>query len=223
MGKPAKNSRQSEADASLARAEAMLFKPPAQPAPTSKRDPKQEAQAREEARRESRAQAAAERSQALAVGVSTSDVPSGTDLTTVCGRISLKKSIQTIARELGCGAGKLAAWLLHPDHVETYNAGLRGFAHNCATEIIEIADDLTIDAADKRVMIETREWAAKTMGREFYGDKVQVQTDVRVQHVVDSSALDPEQRDELRRILRLAIEQARDQGRVIEHDAGWEE
>lgn len=148
--------------------------PQAPPAPKwerIKRDPKQEAQAREEGRRESRQQAATERTQALALGVSDADVPPGTDLVAVCGRISLKKSIPTIARELGCGADKLAAWLLHPDRVKTYNAGLRGFAHNCATEIIEIADDLTLDPMDKRVMIETREWAAKTMGREFYADK----------------------------------------------------
>lgn len=189
-----------------------------EPSGARKRDPKQEAAGREEARTESRRALAQERAQRLAEGQTDADVPAGTDVAWVAGQIACKRSIPTIAREIGCGADKLAAWLLHPDRRETYNAGLLGFAHNCATETIEIADDLTLDAVDKKVMIDARWAAAKTMGREFYADRVQIEAEVRHRHTVDSSALTIGQRDQLRGILRAAIDQAQ----AIEHESGEE-
>lgn len=49
-----------------------------------------------------------------------------------------------------------------------------------------------------------------------FGPKAQIDTSVRVRHTVDSNALTSEQREELRRMLHTAIEQAE----AIEHDSG---
>lgn len=196
--------------------------PGSQPARSIKRDPKQEAAARAEADQEARnalaAVLAAERRARLTAG-SRGEI-TATDGELIFTRLSTGHSVETIAAELKIAADILSAWILNPDRDERRRNAFMACAHHWGTKIAETACDLRIPALERRVMIEGMQWAAAKLGREFFGDKVQVQADVRVQHVVDSSALDPEQRDELRRILRLAIEQARDQGRVIEHQSG---
>lgn len=69
-----------------------------------------------------------------------------------------------------------------------------------ADECIEIADDPTIDAAEKRVRIDTRirligKWSKR------YSDKLTVENNTTVTHKYDLDRLSDERLDELERIL----------------------
>lgn len=144
--------------------------------PTSKRDPKQEAAGRAEADQEARnalaAVLAAERRARLTAGSRDAITD---DASLICGRIACGASIKTVAGELSVAADVLAAWLLHPDRVEQYRTALLAAGHMFATEAVEIADDIRLPAPDRKVMVDARWQAARTMGRDWYADKVQVE------------------------------------------------
>lgn len=155
--------------------------PQATPAPKwerIKRDPKQEAQAREEAEQEARDKLAAllrsERALALTVG---SRGPITADPELVFAQFACGASIETVAGELGVASDVLAAWALHPDRAEQFQRAMLFCGHYWGTKIVEVANDLRVLPADRRVQVEAMQWAAAKMGREFYADRLQAQPD----------------------------------------------
>lgn len=91
----------------------------------------------------------------------------------------------------------------HPEFDNLSSRGKAEGTHALADECLEIADDMTIDPANKRLMIDTRIRLIGKWNSRAYGDKVDVtQTaTVAVTHTLDVSSLSMDELDALEKAL----------------------
>lgn len=162
---------------------------------------------------------------------------------TICTRLVEGQSLREICRDPEMpNASTVFVWLgKYPDFAEQYARAREAQAEALFDDILEICDDSTNDWVDRqtesgetirvvdhehinrsKLRVDARKWMASKLAPKKYADKVELQAEVKHLHVVDSSSLTYDQRDQLRDILHAAIEQARDQGSVIEHQSGEE-
>jgi hypothetical protein len=70
----------------------------------------------------------------------------------------------------------ISKWLNEkPDFVTQYARAREDQAEAHADRIIEIADDKTIDANHKRIMVDARKWVASKLKPKRYGDKLDLE------------------------------------------------
>lgn len=64
----------------------------------------------------------------------------------------------------------------------TYTRARVAQAHSMAEDTVKLADDMSIPADQKRIMVETRKWLITKIAPRLYGDRLDVQA--TVQHTV---------------------------------------
>lgn len=122
----------------------------------------------------------------------------------VCERLSEGKSLRKIAREMGKAESTLRYWLASDPEAFAHSTRARELGCDAlADECLEIADDKLTDAADRRIMIDTR---LRLIGKwsQRYGDKLTVDSRTEVTHRYDLDSLSDGELGELERILANA-------------------
>lgn len=90
----------------------------------------------------------------------------------ICERLAGGESLRQIARDVGVHNGTLCRWLTSDEDRAQHYARAREMAgHKAASEVMEIADDRSLGADERRVMIDARKWAAGRMAGKYYGDR----------------------------------------------------
>jgi hypothetical protein len=95
----------------------------------------------------------------------------------ICERLASGESLRAICADDGMPDGKTVRnWLSDkPDFVLQYARAREDQAEAHADRIIEIADDETIDANHKRIMVDARKWVASKLKPKRYGDKLDLE------------------------------------------------
>lgn len=117
----------------------------------------------------------------------------------ICALISSSnKSISTVAKELDIPRSTIWHWIANVDEFrELYEKAKEQQADYLVEEMIEIADEPSkdlVDAQDRKLRVNTRQWAAAKLKPKKYGDNRNMNVDVNVRKVVS-----PEQMLELRK------------------------
>ncbi|NRA79341.1 MAG: hypothetical protein HRU18_14125 [Pseudoalteromonas sp.] len=77
-------------------------------------------------------------------------------------------------------------WLrTHKEFVHNYTRAKEDQADYLAEECLDIADRVGLDAADKRIMVDTRKWLASKFQPKKYSDKQYIETKDTTQDVTD--------------------------------------
>jgi hypothetical protein len=94
--------------------------------------------------------------------------------TRICAEVAAGRSVRSVCREEDFpGERTVFAWLsLHDDFQQQYARAKEASADCHADEIIEIADDDSLPADDRRVRIDARKWVASKLKPRRYGDKI---------------------------------------------------
>lgn len=83
-------------------------------------------------------------------------------------------------------ASSVFLWLTkYPDFSENYTKAIEERASGLFDEMLDIADDVEPDAAEvakARLRVDTRKWALSRMNPKKYGDKMQVDANVTMNH-----------------------------------------
>lgn len=92
----------------------------------------------------------------------------------ICERLSCGESLAQICRDENMPhASTVYKWLnKQPLFVEMYTRAREAQVEPHLEAMFEIADDPTIDPADKRVRIDVRKWAMSKLAPRKYGDKL---------------------------------------------------
>ena len=154
--------------------------------------------------------------------------------TTVCDRISKGESLRAVCRDPEMPAkATVLRWLREmPDLRDQYAAARDDLMEYWASDIIEIADDGTLDTmaglnkyGDEvmvpnhanvqrdRLRIDARKWLLSKLAPRKYGDRLEVEHSGEVQHRVDITALSS--REKMRRMALFMLEDQQ-AGAVIE-------
>lgn len=93
---------------------------------------------------------------------------------TICEQIADGKSLRSICRvDAMPSKSSVFKWLgLHKTFADQYARAMEARADSHADDIIDIADDPTLDPNDKRVRIDARKWTASKLKAKVYGDKL---------------------------------------------------
>jgi len=121
-----------------------------------------------------------------------------------CTMMSEGKSLRAACKELGINESSVRYHLNKDGDAFTHSARARELGCDAlADECLEIADDKTIDPADKRIMVDTR---IRLIGKwsQRYSDKLMVQNNTTVTHRYDLENLPDAELDQLERILAHA-------------------
>lgn len=95
----------------------------------------------------------------------------------ICERLASGSSLRAIcALDSMPSASSVFLWLTkYPDFSENYAKAVEERASGLFDEMLDIADDVTPDAAEvakARLRVDTRKWALSRMNPKKYGDKV---------------------------------------------------
>jgi hypothetical protein len=71
---------------------------------------------------------------------------------------------------------------VHPEFSEMYTRAREDQADYLADQLLQIADDSTLDHNDRRIKIDTRKWIASKLKARTYGDKVQTEVSGTLSH-----------------------------------------
>ena len=95
----------------------------------------------------------------------------------ICERLASGESLRSICADDAMPDGKTVRnWLSDkPEFVLQYARAREDQAEAHADRIIEIADDESIDANHKRIMVDARKWVAAKLKPKRYGDKAEVE------------------------------------------------
>lgn len=99
---------------------------------------------------------------------------------TICERLADGKSLRAIHAEdktLPSMATTLKWLAEYPDFARQYAHAREAQADTLVDQMLDIADDKTLDPKDRRVRIDTRKWLAGKMKPKKYGDKLLVGED----------------------------------------------
>lgn len=92
----------------------------------------------------------------------------------ICEHLASGRSLLSFCRENDIGYSTVTQWLrTNNKFAAKYTLARESQADFHADEIIEIADDPTIQPEQKRVQIDARKWKAGKMKPKVYGDRVQ--------------------------------------------------
>jgi hypothetical protein len=131
------------------------------------------------------------------------------DIETICNMMAEGKSLRSIAKEMGKAESTLRYWIAKDPEAFAHSARAKELGcDSLADECLAIADDPTIDAADKRIKIDTR---IRLIGKwsQRYSDKLAITNKTEVTHRYD---LDNLQDEELDALERIAAKLERDKG-----------
>lgn len=123
------------------------------------------------------------------------------DIIDICEDVANGKTLTAAAKDRGVSASTVRYQLMMDEQLFAVSARARESGCDAlADECIEIADDPTIDAADKRIRIDTRirligKWSKR------YSDKVTVETNSTVTHKYDLDSLGTDRLEQLEAIL----------------------
>lgn len=138
----------------------------------------------------------------------------------ICERLADGESLRSICRDDEMPAkSTVFKWLgLIPAFADQYARARETQADSLADDIVDIADNKTLEPNDKRVRIDARKWLAGKLRPRAYGDKVAVvggdKTDapIRHSHSFDLSAASDEELDVIERFIRRSANAGGDQG-----------
>ncbi len=119
----------------------------------------------------------------------------------ICCKLSEGNSLRAICRDLGKPESTVRYWIAKNEEIFAQSTRAKELGCDAlADECLEIADDPTIDAADKRIRIETR---IRLIGKwsQRYGDKLTVDNNKTVTHKYDLTKLSGDKLDNLESIL----------------------
>jgi hypothetical protein len=122
----------------------------------------------------------------------------------ICEMMAEGKSLRQCCRELDLKESSVRYWLSKDGDSFAHSARARELGCDAlADECIEIADDPMIDAADKRIRIDTR---IRLIGKwsQRYSDKLAITNKTEVTHKYDLDNLPDAELDQLERILAHA-------------------
>lgn len=136
-------------------------------------------------------------------------------LAEVCDMIAEGKTLRAICKEKGYKLSSVSTWLAR--NPEAHEHSMRAREHGCdalADQCIEIADNPTIDPADKRIRIDTR---IRLIGKwsQRYSDKLTVNNNTTVTHKHDLSNLDTAELEQLEAILAKSERGSGDTGKPV--------
>lgn len=138
----------------------------------------------------------------------------------ICERLANGESLRSICSDDEMPAkSTVFKWLgLIPAFADQYARARETQADSLADDIVDIADNKTLEPNDKRVRIDARKWLAGKLRPKAYGDKVAVvggdKTDapIRHSHAFDLSAASDEELDVIERFIRRSANAGGDQG-----------
>lgn len=137
------------------------------------------------------------------------------EVTDICNKLAEGNSLRAICREMGRSESGVRYWLKkNGDNYAQYARARELQADSYFDEILEIADDTTMSAEDRRIAIDARKWAAgKLHGK--YSDKLTVtnNTTVTVKHDLD--ALSDDELASLESILAKSARGAGSEGEAV--------
>lgn len=125
-------------------------------------------------------------------------------LSTICDMMAEGKSLRAVCRELGLKESNVRRWFMQSEEAMAHSAHARELGCDAlADECLDIADDPTIDAAEKRIRIDTR---IRLIGKwsQRYSDKLTVSTTSTVTHKYDLDSLGTAELEQLESILAIA-------------------
>lgn len=137
------------------------------------------------------------------------------ELETVCQRLAEGKSLRQIAREMDKAESTVRYYLAKSEEAFAHSARAKELGCDAlADECLEIADDPTIDVAEKRVRIDTR---IRLIGKwsQRYSDKVTVKSETTVTHKHDLNSLDTGELEQLEAILAKSERRSGDTGEAV--------
>lgn len=123
------------------------------------------------------------------------------EITDICDQLAEGKSLRQICRERNMAESSVRYWLNKDPNAFAQTARARELGCDAlADQCIDIADNTSLEPADRRVRIETR---LKLIGKwsQRYSDKLTVNNNTTVTHRYDLDSLGDERLDELERIL----------------------
>jgi hypothetical protein len=127
----------------------------------------------------------------------------------ICEQIADGKSLRSICREDDMpNKATVFRWLgKHETFRDQYARAMEARADSHADDIVDIADDPTLDPNDKRVRIDARKWTASKLKAKVYGDKQLIGSDpenpLPTAPVIDASKLSAQA---LREVIEAANE-----------------
>lgn len=133
----------------------------------------------------------------------------------IADRIAAGKSLRQICRERGVAESSVRYWLSYdPDAFAQVSRARELGCDALADECIEIADDTSIDAANRRLMVDTR---IRLIGKwsQRYSDKLTVNNNRTITHRYDLDSIETERLEQLERILADARRSAGDTGEAV--------
>jgi hypothetical protein len=92
----------------------------------------------------------------------------------ICDEVASGRTLDRIAIEepWAPSARQMRYWLNeHPDFKATYHDAMHMRAEKAAQEILEVADDLTVDPEDRKIMIAARQWLAGKLNPRDWGER----------------------------------------------------
>ena len=126
------------------------------------------------------------------------------DIEAICNALAEGKSLRRIAREMGRSESTLRYWLSSDAEAFAHSARARELGCDAlADECLDIADDDTIKADERRIKIDTR---IRLIGKwsQRYSDKLAITNKTEVTHRYDLDSLKDGELAELERILANA-------------------
>lgn len=119
------------------------------------------------------------------------------EITGICDKLAEGKSLRAICREMGKPESSVRYWLRENGDNFAQYARARELQGDCYFDaVIDIADDTTMSAEDRKIAIDARKWAAGKLNGK-YSDKVKHvggdEDDAPIRTSVDVSGLTDEQ------------------------------
>lgn len=119
------------------------------------------------------------------------------EITGICDKLAEGKSLRAICREMGKPESSVRRWIVENGESAAQYARARELQADCYfDQVMDIADDSTMSADDRRIAIDARKWAAGKLNGK-YSDKVKHvggdEDDAPIRTSVDVSGLTDEQ------------------------------